>query len=76
MGIKNQKKDSSDKIDCFAYSRKKCAALTKKKCHGCNFYKTKEELKEGQKKARDRIKTLDEGIQEHIRDRYFKQGGM
>ena len=56
--------------DCFAYRRKGCSALKIKKCDGCSFYKTKEQYLRDQKKALDRIYTLDEDKQRHIFETY------
>jgi hypothetical protein len=56
--------------DCFAYRRKGCSALKIKKCDGCSFYKTKERYLQDQKKALDRIYTLDEEKQRHIFETY------
>ena len=50
---------------------KKCFALTTKKCNGCNFYKTKEQLKEGREKATDRLMTLDMVTLKHIKAKYY-----
>ena len=47
-----------------------CTVLTEKKCHGCSFCKTHEELDAGREKAEDRIATLPEAQQEHIRFKY------
>jgi hypothetical protein len=57
--------------DCFAYRRKGCSALKIKKCDGCSFYKTKEQYLRDQKKALDRIYTLDEEKQRHIFETYY-----
>ncbi len=57
--------------DCFAYRRKGCSALKVKKCDGCSFYKTKEQYLRDQKKALDRIYTLDEEKQRHIFETYY-----
>jgi hypothetical protein len=57
--------------DCFAYRRKGCSALKIKKCDGCSFYKTKEQYLRDQKKALDRIYTLDEDKQRHIFETYY-----
>lgn len=57
--------------DCFAYRRKGCSALKVKKCDGCSFYKTKERYLRDQKKALDRIYTLDEEKQRHIFETYY-----
>ena len=47
-----------------------CAVLTEKKCHGCSFRKTHEELDAGREKADDRIASLPEEQQEYIRRKY------
>jgi hypothetical protein len=57
--------------DCFAYRRNSCSALKVKKCDGCSFYKTKEQYLRDQKKALDRIYTLDEDKQRHIFETYY-----
>jgi len=57
--------------DCFAYRRNSCSALKVKKCDGCSFYKTKEQYLRDQKKALDRIYTLDEEKQRHIFETYY-----
>ena len=44
--------------ECAFDRGKKCFALTTKKCNGCNFYKTKEQLKAGREKSTDRLMTL------------------
>lgn len=60
-----------DKTDCFAYKPRSCVALNKKNCKGCRFYKTKEEVKAGRKKAMERISTLNPETQEWIDRAYF-----
>ena len=57
--------------NCFAYKNKSCTALKVKQCKGCNFYKTKEESKEGRIKAMKRILSLDKGVVEHINQTYY-----
>ena len=47
-----------------------CSALTEKRCVGCSFRKTREELDAGREKADDRIAALPEEQQEHIRFKY------
>jgi hypothetical protein len=50
---------------------KKCAALDKKECKGCGFFKTKEELDEGRKKADARIISLETPLREYIMGKYY-----
>jgi hypothetical protein len=48
-----------------------CAALTKKKCDKCYFRRSEEDLREGRRKASERIKTLPEEQQKHITSLYY-----
>jgi hypothetical protein len=59
--------------DCFAYKNKKCSILKSRKCEGtqCGFFKTKDEFELGQKKALERILSLDRGLVELIIDKYY-----
>jgi len=57
--------------DCFAYTNRGCKALKVRNCDDCTFYKTKEEFDEGQRKALERIKTLDLGVQKYINETYY-----
>lgn len=47
-----------------------CTALSEKKCHKCSFRKTPEELDAGRERAEDRIASLPEVQQEHIKKTY------
>lgn len=47
-----------------------CTALSEKKCHKCSFRKTQEELDAGRERAEQRINTLPEEQQDHIRFKY------
>lgn len=47
-----------------------CAALSVKSCKGCPFFKTQEELDAGRERADERIATLPEEQQEHIKKKY------
>lgn len=47
-----------------------CAALSVKDCEGCNFFKAPEELVRGRDRADDRIATLPEEQQAHIKKKY------
>lgn len=47
-----------------------CLALMEKRCRGCSFFKTPEELDAGREKADDRISKLPEEQQEYIRKKY------
>lgn len=48
------------KYDCFGYNEltKGCSALRERNCQDCNFYKTKEQAHEDQRKAVKRLKDL------------------
>lgn len=48
-----------------------CSALKEKKCEGCHFFKTKEEVLEGRAKADERVNQLDLGLQQCIRHKYY-----
>ncbi|SHJ77575.1 hypothetical protein [Paramaledivibacter caminithermalis] len=65
--------DVSDAKDCFAYKNKKCTILKLNKCEGidCGFFKTKEEFKLGQKKAIERILSLDKDKRDYIIETYY-----
>lgn len=47
-----------------------CTALSEKDCRGCAFRKTTEELYEGRERAYDRICSLPDELQDHIREKY------
>ena len=49
----------------------KCAAMTERKCPGCHFFKTQEELKEGRDKAAKRVASLDPDLKQYIRHKYY-----
>lgn len=61
--------------ECAFDKRKKCIALTTKKCNGCNFYKTKEQLNEGREKATARLMTLDKATSDYINAKYSARAG-
>lgn len=50
---------------------KRCHAITEKKCKGCKFYKTKEQLKEGRERATARLMTLDRELLNDINRKYY-----
>ena len=58
--------------DCVFSTETKCSALTTKVCDLCPFRKTEEELEEGRKKAKERIKSLPEKQRKHIIKKYYK----
>lgn len=62
-----------EKRDCFAYKNKRCKILKLRKCKGtdCGFYKTEEEFKLGQKKALERILSLDKEKRDYIIETYY-----
>ena len=51
----------------------KCSALTKKRCVGCSFYKTEEQLSAGREKAEERLKELSGEQRLRIEDTYHKR---
>lgn len=57
--------------DCFGYDYGGCKALKSMKCEGCRFYKTQKQVDEGNKKAIDRILTLDKAQITAIQDKYY-----
>ena len=58
-------------MDCVFDFGYKCVALTCKKCEGCCFRKTQEQLEAGRKRAKKRINSLPAEIQAYIRDKYI-----
>lgn len=54
---------------------KRCHAMTEKKCDGCKFFKTKEQLKAGREKATDRLMTLDRELLNDIKAKYYSGRG-
>lgn len=52
--------DDNEKTDCFAYSEKRCLALTEKLCkkRECPFYKTREQYVKGINKVNARLLKL------------------
>ena len=55
-----KKKTKHEEKCAFEESEFKCSALNVKKCAGCTFYKTEEQLYIGRKKAERRLKKLAE----------------
>ena len=51
----------------------KCSALTKKRCKGCSFFKTEEQLAAGREKAEERIRELSGEHQRQIEDTYHNK---
>jgi len=62
---------STEKTDCFAYKPRECAALLKRNCDGCKFYKTMELLETERQRAIERVFTLDEKSRNKIINVYF-----
>ena len=48
----------------------KCNAMTEKKCLGCKFRKTEEELKAGREKSLARLETFPLAWKMHIKRKY------
>lgn len=44
--------------ECYFDLGRDCGCLVEKKCSGCHFRKTREEVFEGRKKSMDRLKEL------------------
>lgn len=62
------------KIKCaFDMEEGKCAVLTEKSCEKCSFFKSKERLEEGRKKAEKRMKSLPKEQQAYIYDKYYSK---
>lgn len=49
----------------------KCAALTQRRCTGCPFCKTVEDLQRGRDKAMERIESLPNDQYAHIMEVYY-----
>ena len=62
--------------DCAFDRGCECNALTEKKCKGCAFCKTTEELIEGRQKAEERIRTLPQTTQTHIKRKYYSRESL
>ena len=60
------------KKDCAFSSGRKCAVLTRYTCAWCSFYKTRQQLDEGRKKAAERLKTLPDTKQMYITAKYYE----
>ena len=55
----------------FDLEKRKCAALTEKKCEGCKFFKTKEELEAGREKAMNRLMSMDKKQFYYFNNKYY-----
>ena len=60
-------------VACAFDCGRKCSALTEKKCGGCNFRKSADELAAGRKKAAKRLGTLPDEQQRRLRDSYHNK---
>lgn len=56
--------------ECVFNWGRKCTALTQKNCESCRFRKTREELEAGRQRAQERVNSLPEDQQAHIRRKY------
>jgi len=63
---------------CFADRRKRCAALWRKDCRGCAFWKTRGRLAGERREARRRICALPDSKRQTIFDKYgaAQKGGI
>jgi hypothetical protein len=60
-------------IKCaFDIKEGKCSALNVKNCKGCRFFKSKERLIEGRKKAAKRVQSLPERQRAYIYEHYAR----
>lgn len=50
-----------------------CSALNPKKCAGCNFRKTKEELTAGREHAAELLDRLPNEQRDAIKEKYYKR---
>ena len=57
--------------ECAFYRDKTCAALKQKKCKGCRFFKTEEQLEEGRNRAKERVMKLPMEQRLHIASMYY-----
>lgn len=64
----------SDKC-VFYRSDNNCAALVTKRCGGCAFFKTAEQLEEGRRRSEARIERLPRQKREHIKETYRSSRG-
>ena len=62
------------KTDCAFYGaeNKGCSALNETKCDKCRFYKTEREFREGQARAKARIRSLPRETQDYISAKYYE----
>lgn len=69
----NKDKDIQVMKDCFGYLNNKCSILKSRKCVGtnCSFYKSKEKYREDDKRAMERILSLDPESRYHINTKYY-----
>lgn len=54
----------------FKIDERKCSVLKEQSCTKCHFFKTKEELDKGRKRAKARIKTLSPEKQVKFMEKY------
>ncbi len=62
-----------DEQCAFDSGKRVCSALNIKKCEGCRFRKSKEELIRGRKRVAARIQTLSKEYQAHIKSKYSQR---
>lgn len=55
---------------CVFDKGRHCQALKHKKCDGCGFYKTEEQLRKSRERSEARIASLDEKEREKINGEY------
>lgn len=65
--------EAMDETCAFDAGDGSCTALTIKKCEGCRFRKSEEQLIRGRERAAARIKTFTKEYRAHIKARYYSQ---
>ncbi|MCQ4925306.1 hypothetical protein NE686_19535 [Tissierella carlieri] len=59
---------------CFADNGNKCTILRTKNCKECRFFKIQKQAEESEKKAMNRIESLDTHMRNNIINVYFLGG--
>ena len=59
----------------FKRSENECAALVSKRCPGCPFFKTAEDLEKGRRRSEARIDKLPRQQRNHINEMYRRSRG-
>lgn len=65
----------NSKTKCAFDAGRKCNALANKRCNGCAFFKTVEEVKKSRTQTEKRIRSLPRCVQLGIFSKYYPKGG-